>query len=125
MLKLITSIIRWLARFLGVFLFLFFAWFAIEFGIDDPECMSPQLLKLFYTHMLMMFALLIVWRFELFGGIILIIAYSYFSFINHTFWTNPIYPIFFLIGLLHLFSWAFRYGIKLIRGGFLIRYLLR
>ncbi len=125
MYKLITSIIRWLARFLGVFLFLFFAWFAIEFGIDDPSHMNPQLVRLFYTHMLMMFALIVVWRFELLGGIILVIGYSYFSIINHTFWTNPIYPIFFFIGLLHLFSWAFRYGVRLVKGDFLFRYLLR
>jgi len=125
MLKLITSIIRWLARFLGVFLFLFFGWFAIEFGIDDPSNMSPQLVKLFYTHVIMMFALLLVWKLELLGGFILVGAYSYFSFINHTFWTNPIYPIFFFIGLLHLFSWSFRYGVKLLKGEFLVRYLFR
>ena len=125
MLKLIISIIRWLARFLGVFLFLFFAWFAIEFGIDDPDLMSPQLVKLFYTHMAMMIALVVVWRFELLGGIILVVGYSYFSIINHTFWTNPIYPIFFFIGLLHLLSWVFRYGWKLAKGGFLGRYIFR
>jgi len=123
--KLIPSIITWLARFLGVFLFLFFAWFAIEFGIDDPNKMSPQLIRLFYTHMIMMLALVIVWRFELLGGAILVIGYSYFSFVNHTFWTNPIYPIFFFIGILHLISWTFRYGKKLIKGGFLGQYLLR
>ncbi|MFT5749234.1 MAG: hypothetical protein ACI93S_000487 [Ancylomarina sp.] len=123
--KLITSIIRWLARFLGVFLFLFFAWFAIEFGIDDPTRMNPQLVKLFYTHMLMMFALIVVWRFELLGGLILVVGYSYFSIINHTFWTNPIYPIFFFIGLLHLISWTFRYGLKLYKGEFFGRYLFR
>ncbi len=125
MYKLITSIIRWLARFLGVFLFLFFAWFAIEFGIDDPTSMNSQLVRLFYTHMLMMFALVVVWRFELLGGAILVIAYSYFSIINHTFWTNPIYPIFFFVGLLHLFSWALRYGVKLLERNFLLRYLLK
>ncbi len=125
MLKLIISIIRWLARFLGVFLFLFFAWFAIEFGIDDPNLMSPQLVKLFYTHMAMMIALVVVWRFELLGGIILVVGYSYFSIINHTFWTNPIYPIFFFIGLLHLLSWVFRYGWKLAKGRFLGRYIFR
>ena len=125
MLKPFISIIRWLARFLGVFLFLFFAWFAIEFGIDDPTHMNPQLLKLFYTHILMMLALFIVWRFELLGGIILVVSYSYFSIINHTFWTNLIYPIFFFIGLLHLFSWYLRYGFKLFKGEFLARYLFR
>jgi len=125
MLKLISSIIRWLARFLGVFLFLFFAWFAIEFGIDDPHKMSPQLIKLFSCHMIMMFALILVWRFELLGGLILVFAYSYFSIVNHTFWTNPIYPIFFFIGILHLISWTIRYGMKLIKGGFLSQYLLR
>ena len=122
---LIISIIRWLARFLGVFLFLFFAWFSIEFGVDNPTHMNPQLVKLFYTHMLMMLALIVVWRFELFGGLILVIAYSYFSFVNHTFWTNPIYPIFFFIGLLHLLSWTFRYGWKLFKGEFCGRYLFR
>ncbi|RZT96467.1 hypothetical protein EV201_1105 [Ancylomarina subtilis] len=123
--KLLTVIFRWLARLLGIFLFLFFAWFAIEFGIDDPNKMSPHLLKLFYSHMLMMFALVLVWRFELLGGLILVIAYSYFSVINHTFWTNPIYPIFFLIGLLHLLSWFFRYGLKLFKRNFSPRYLFR
>jgi len=125
MYKLIISITRWLARFLGVFLFLFFVWFSIEFGVDDPAHMSPQLVKLFYTHMLMMLALLIAWRFELLGGLILVIAYAYFSFVNHTFWTNPIYPIFFLIGLLHLVSWILRYGWKFLRGEFSSTYLFR
>ncbi len=123
--KFIFSIIRWLARFLGVFLFLFFAWFAIEFGIDDPSHMNPQLQRLFYTHMLMMISLIFVWRFELIGGVILIVAYSYFSIINYTFWTNPIYPIFFFVGLLHIMSWSFRYGLKLFKGNFLTRYLFR
>ena len=123
--KLIISIIRWLARFLGVFLFLFFAWFSIEFGVDNPAHMSPQLVKLFYTHMLMMLALIIVWRFEFLGGVILVVAYSYFSFVNHTFWTNPIYPIFFFIGFLHLISWTCRFGLKVFKGEFYGRYLFR
>ncbi|RXQ91474.1 hypothetical protein EO244_12030 [Ancylomarina salipaludis] len=123
--NLFTIIFRWLARLLGIFLFLFFAWFAIEFGIDDPSKMNPHLMKLFYSHMLMMFALVLVWRFELLGGLILIVAYSYFSIINHTFWTNPIYPIFFLIGLLHLLSWFFRYGMRVFKGQFSPRYLFR
>ena len=121
--KLIVLIIRWFARSLGVFLFLFFVWFAIEFGIDDPLEMSSHLLKLFSIHIFMMFTLIIVWRFELLGALILIISYSYFSIINDTFWTNSIYPIFFYIGVLHLLSWFLTYGTRLFRGKFVWKYL--
>jgi len=125
MFKFIIAITRWLARFLGVFLFLFFAWFAIEFGVDNPNNLCPQMVKLFYAHMLMMITLVVVWRFEFFGGLILIITYIYFSFVNHTFWTNSIYPIFFFVGILHLLSWSFRYGKKLLKEGFSLQYIFR
>lgn len=125
MLKFFILITRWLARFLGVFLFLFFVWFAIEFGIDNPANLCPQLLRLFIAHIIMMIALLVVWRFEFLGGVILIITYIYFSIVNHTFWTNSIYPIFFFIGILHFISWSFRYGNRIVKDGFSLQYFFR
>jgi hypothetical protein len=105
LLKLATTIIRWIARFIGVFLFLFFVWFSIEVGAPDVKLMSNQEIKLFIANIFMLIGLIIVWKFEFFGSITLIGAYIFFSIANYSFWIGPIFPIFFFLGILHLFCW--------------------
>jgi len=104
-LKLSITILRWIARCLGVFLFLFFIWFAIEIGAPDLNLMNNQEIKLFIANMLMLIGLVVVWRFEFIGSILLIGSYIFFSIVNYSFWIGPIFPTFLLIGLLHLICW--------------------
>jgi len=114
-LKLLINIIRWVARFLGIFLFLFFVWFAIEIGSPDFDMMSNQEVKLFLGNFIMLIGLIVVWKYEFIGCVLLIGGYIFFSIVNYSFWIGPIFPIFMLIGILHLFCWfaeAFRIAKK-------------
>ncbi|NOU58256.1 DUF7670 domain-containing protein [Marinifilum caeruleilacunae] len=103
--KLAVSIIRWVARFLGIFLFLFFLWFAIEIGAPDLDMMSNQEVKLFTANLLMLIGLIVVWKFEFIGSLFLLGGYIFFSIVNYSFWIGPVFPIFSLIGILHIFCW--------------------
>ncbi|WP_421919372.1 DUF7670 domain-containing protein [Marinifilum sp.] len=103
--KLVINIIRWLARFLGIFLFLFFIWFTIEIGTPDLAIMSNQEVKLFIANLIMLIGLIVVWRFEFIGSLFLLGGYTFFSIANYSFWIGPIFPIFSLIGLLHIICW--------------------
>lgn len=104
--KLALTIIRWIARFLGIFLFLFFIWFAIQIGSPDFNLMSEQEVKLFSANVIMLLGLIAVWKFEFLGSLLLIGGYSFFAIANYAFWNGPIFPAFLLLGLLHLFCWA-------------------
>ncbi|WP_438830175.1 DUF7670 domain-containing protein [Ancylomarina longa] len=103
--KLLITILRWIARCLGIFLFLFFIWFTLEIGAPDINLMSNQEIKLFIANMLMLLGLIVVWKFEFIGSIVLIGSYIFFSIVNYSFWIGPIFPTFLLIGLLHFICW--------------------
>lgn len=104
--KLTITILRWIARFLGIFLFLFFIWFAIQIGSPDLEMMSYQEIQLFVANVIMLMGLIIVWKFEFIGAILLVFGYLFFAIANYSFWNGPVFPIFLFLGLLHLVSWA-------------------
>ncbi|MCT4604328.1 MAG: hypothetical protein N4A59_15670 [Marinifilum sp.] len=123
--NLVVSIIRWVARFLGIFLFLFFVWFAIEIGAPNLDIMSNQEVKLFIANILMLIGLIVVWKFELIGSLFLLGGYIFFSIANYSFWIGPIFPIFFLIGILHLFCWFADISTLLKNNKFTVRFLFK
>ncbi len=104
--KLAITIIRWIARFLGIFLFLFFIWFAIQIGSPDFNLMSEQEVRLFAANAIMLLGLIAVWKFEFLGSLLLVGGYLFFAIANYAFWNGPVFPTFLLLGLLHLFCWA-------------------
>ncbi|WP_425436089.1 DUF7670 domain-containing protein [Labilibaculum manganireducens] len=104
--KLFVTILRWIARFLGIFLFLFFIWFAIQIGSPDLNLMSEQEIKLFSANIIMLMGLIVVWKFEFIGSLLLIWGYIFFAIANYSFWNGPVFPTFFFLGLLHLLCWA-------------------
>jgi hypothetical protein len=105
-LKLIITILRWIARFLGIFLFLFFIWFAIQIGSPDLAMMSEQEIQLFSANVIMLLGLIAVWKFEFIGSLLLIWGYIFFAIANYSFWNGPIFPTFLFLGLLHLLCWG-------------------
>ncbi|MGQ1911409.1 DUF7670 domain-containing protein [Marinifilum sp. RC60d5] len=123
--KLTITIIRWIARFIGIFLFLFFVWFAMEIGTPDFDMMSLQEIKLFAANLLMLIGLIIVWKFEFIGSIILIGSYVFFSIVNFSFWIGPVFPNFLLIGILHLFCWITSTILSIRKSNFTINMLLK
>ncbi|MBL4559765.1 MAG: hypothetical protein JKX79_02155 [Labilibaculum sp.] len=104
--KLTITILRWIARFLGIFLFLFFIWFAIQIGSPDLNMMSEQEIKLFSANVIMLMGLIAVWKFEFIGSLLLISGYLYFAITNYSFWNGPVFPTFLFLGLLHLLCWS-------------------
>ena len=104
--KLFITILRWITRFLGIFLFLFFIWFAIQIGSPDLDLMSEQEIKLFLANVIMLTGLIVVWKFEFIGSLFLIWGYIFFAIANYSFWNGPIFPSFLFLGVLHLICWA-------------------
>jgi len=119
-LKLIITILRWIARFLGIFLFLFFIWFAIQIGSPDLTMMSEQEIKLFSANFIMLAGLVVVWKFEFIGSLLLILGYIFFAIANFSFWNGPVFPTFLFLGVLHLLCWGLSTFIKVKNSGFSI-----
>jgi hypothetical protein len=105
-LKLSITILRWIARFIGIFLFLFFIWFAFHYGSPNINSLSNQEIKLFLSNILMLLGLLVVWKFEFIGGFLLILGYVFFAIANYSVWNGPVFPTFFFLGVLHLLCWS-------------------
>ncbi|MFA8437156.1 MAG: hypothetical protein ACEPOZ_21825 [Marinifilaceae bacterium] len=101
----IIRILRWVARIMGGLLFSFFVWFAFNIGGPDFDLMTNQEILLFGANMVMLIGLVLVWRLEFIGSIFLIGGFISFSIINNSFWIGPIFPMFLIIGLLHLGCW--------------------
>jgi len=106
-LKFAVNIIRWITRITGSLLFLFFIWFAYEFGGPSFNCMSVQEFKLFIANIIMLIGLIIVWKFEFLGSITLISSYVFFSIVNNSFWIGPAFGTFIFIGIIHLLCWGY------------------
>lgn len=102
----IIFIIRWIARIIGFFLLTFFIWFALRIGGPDFSIMNNQEFGLFISNMVMLIGLIITWRWEFIGSMLLIGGFISFSIINNAFWIGPLFPAFFLVGLLHLICWG-------------------
>ena len=67
--------------------------------------MSEQEIKLFSANVIMLMGLIVVWKYEFIGGLLLISGYICFAIANYSFWNGPIFPTFLLLGLLHLLCW--------------------
>ena len=103
-LRLILTL-RWIARIIGGLLFAFFIWFGYHVGGPDFELMTEQEISLFIANIGMLVGLVVVWRWEFIGSLLLIGSFISFSIINHSFWIGPIFPTFLLVGIIHLGCW--------------------
>lgn len=97
----------------------------MEIGTPDFDMMSLQEIKLFAANLLMLIGLIIVWKFEFIGSIILIGSYVFFSIVNFSFWIGPVFPNFLLIGILHLFCWITSTILSIRKSNFTINMLLK
>jgi hypothetical protein len=102
------QIIRWIARILGSALILLFLIFAIGEGGPNLFRSVPRELVMHLSLIAMLIGILIAWRKELIGGIIIVAGFAIFWIINYTYshhlGIGPIFPIFPIVGILFLFS---------------------
>lgn len=68
--------------------------------------MSEQENKLFLANVIMLMGLIVVWKFEFIGSLLLISGYIFFAIANYSFWNGPVFPTFLFLGLLHLLCWG-------------------
>lgn len=68
--------------------------------------MSEQEIKLFSANVIMLLGLIVVWKFEFIGSLLLIWGYVFFAIANYSFWNGPVFPTFLFLGLLHLLCWS-------------------
>ncbi len=98
--------IHWTPRIIGTLLFLILIAFAIGEGIPNP-IKQPFAVQIEMIAMLIMWlGLLIAWKSELIGGILILLGYTCFCGVE---WQAPNikfpFGLFLLAGLLYIFSW--------------------
>jgi len=99
------KIIRLIARVLSAFLLFIVLLFLLGEGVPNPVSLSQKELLLFIAFFLMGAGIIISLRRELYGGVLSIIGYVIFAIINKTIFAGPIFPFFFIVGLLNLIHW--------------------
>jgi len=98
-------IVRLAARVLSAFLlFIIFLFFFGE-GFPNPTTLTAKELLLFAALIIMAAGLIISVKRELHGGVITIIGYLFFAVVNKSVVAGPIFPMFFVVGLLYIFHW--------------------
>ena len=101
----IINIIRWIARITGALLLILIAVFAIGEGFPNPMTLSREELLLFIAVSTMEIGLLLAFKWELPGSLLIIGGYIFFVIVERNILPGPIFPIFFLVGLFYLFCW--------------------
>jgi hypothetical protein len=102
------SVVRWVARGLSLLVMLLWGFFIIAHLFGSEEAGNQPLSPNDYIQLVLMgtwlLGLLLAWKWELAGGIIILSAYVVFGFINVAAFTMP-FPFLAIIGMLFLLSW--------------------
>jgi len=105
----VTLTIRWLARILGLLLTSLVVLFAIGEGFDPRE-LTPITVVMTVAFFAAAAGNLFLWRWELAGGLLVMIAMTIFYALNFAdsgkLPSGWLFPMFFLPGALAIFAWA-------------------
>jgi len=99
------SIIRWIARVTGAALLLIIAAFAIGEGFPNPAALPLNEFLMFVVLTFMEIGVVIAFKWELPGGLMIITGYLVFAFIEKKLLAGPVFPVFFIVGILFLLCW--------------------
>jgi len=98
--------ILWTPRVIGTLLFVMLIVFAIGEGIPNPMKQSLVVRIEMLAMFIMWFGLLIAWKSELIGGMLILLGYTSFRVVE---WQAPSikfpFGLFLFVGLLYIFSW--------------------
>ena len=98
--------IHWISRIVGTLLFVLLIVFAIGEGVPNPMKQSLAVRIEMLAMFIMWGGLLIAWKSELIGGMLVLLGYTCFCGVE---WQAPSikfpFGLFLFVGLLYIFSW--------------------
>jgi len=97
-----VTTVRWTARIIGTLLLLLIAVFAIGEGLPNPLILSPREILLFAAIAMMLVGLIVAWKWEGIGGLLILGGYIFFAVVNHGAPFNIVFGPWLLTGLLYL-----------------------
>ncbi len=101
----ILSVARWTTRIIGTLLLLLIAIFAIGEGVPNPIILSPRELLLFAALTTMIIGLVLAFRWEGIGGLLILGGFAFFSIVNQRISLNIVFLPWLLTGLIYLGCW--------------------
>ena len=101
--------IRWTARIAGSLLFAFFMLFIFAhiFSGDAPNFVVMPLREqlMFLGLFLELIGIVLAWRWEGIGALLIIIGYAMFQIIEGELFTPPLFPVFLVVALMFGYCW--------------------
>ncbi len=98
--------IRWIPRVMGTLLFVMLIVFAVGEGVPNPMKQSLVVRIEILAMFIMWLGLLIAWKSELIGGMLVLLGYTCFCGVE---WQAPSikfpFGLFLFVGLLYMLSW--------------------
>lgn len=101
-----VTIIRWAARVLAVLLVMLFVTMAFGEGVPSPWILTRPEKYAFLALFVMLAGLVSAMRWELVGGILILVGYALFALINQELVISWAFTLFPVAGILFLLSWA-------------------
>jgi hypothetical protein len=101
-----VTIIRWTARILAVLLVMLFVTMSFGEGVPSPWILNRPEKYAFLGLFVMLAGLVSALRWELVGGILILVGYALFALINQEIIISWAFTLFPVAGILFLLSWA-------------------
>ncbi len=103
--KRIINLLRWLTRILGILLIFVIVLFAVGERLPNPFALTANEQLGFVALIIMLTGLILAWKFEGMGGLLVIIGYIFFVALNSKILGAGVFMIFPIVGLSFLFCW--------------------
>ena len=100
-----VDILRWIARITGVLLLILIVIFIIGEGFPNPMTLNQQEFLVFIAVLMMEIGTILAFKWELPGSLLIIGGYIFFVIVDKDVLPGPVFPIFFLVGILYLFCY--------------------
>jgi hypothetical protein len=100
-LKVIT-VLRWIARIMGTLLLLLIATIAIGEGFPNPLAQPLDVILLFAAMLTMVVGLIVAWKWEGVGGLLILGGFTFFAIVNHGIQLNLAFGPILVVGMLYL-----------------------
>ena len=103
--KRIINLLRWLTRILGILLIFVIVLFAVGEGLPNPLALAANEQLGLVALIIMLAGLILAWKFEGMGGLLVIIGYIFFCIIERQILRQGVFFIFPVVGLSFLLCW--------------------
>ena len=98
----ILAILRWSARVVGTAILALIVTIAVGEGLPNPFVLSPRELLLFAAMLMMVVGLVVAWKWERIGGVLILGGLAFFAIVNHGLQLNLVFGPMLAVGLIFL-----------------------